>query len=129
MRMRAQLSSWVPGPIEHTRGRSPCAVRIRPRHLPRHGNSSFAKLLVNHIEGRALARAFDCQYVEVSARTGANVDQAFHDLVREMRRFMETRIRVPYLPPHNEEALLREYCKRSKIDEREGGRGARCVIC
>jgi len=37
-------------------------------------------------EGRALARQFGCRFLETSAKERFNVDQAFYDLVREIRR-------------------------------------------
>ncbi|KAJ7678357.1 small GTPase superfamily, partial [Mycena rosella] len=37
-------------------------------------------------EGVALARQFGCPFLEVSAKTGMNVDRAFSDLVRLLRQ-------------------------------------------
>jgi len=38
-------------------------------------------------EGRDLARHFGCKYIETSAKHRLNVDQAFSELVREIRRY------------------------------------------
>ena len=38
-------------------------------------------------EGAALARGFGCKFIETSARTRVNVDNAFFDIVREIRRY------------------------------------------
>jgi len=38
-------------------------------------------------EGKALARQFGCKFIETSAKSRQNVDQAFYDIVREIRRF------------------------------------------
>jgi GTPase KRas len=38
-------------------------------------------------EGESLARSFGCKFIETSAKTRTNVDNAFHDLVREIRRY------------------------------------------
>ncbi|KAF8824907.1 hypothetical protein HHX47_DHR7000138 [Lentinula edodes] len=38
-------------------------------------------------EGRDLARHFGCKFVETSAKVRINVDQAFQDLVREIRKY------------------------------------------
>ncbi len=38
-------------------------------------------------EGQNLAQSFGCPFFETSAKTPINVDLAFHDLVREIRRF------------------------------------------
>ena len=39
------------------------------------------------VEGRALAASFGCKFIETSAKTRTNVDEAFYGLVREIRRF------------------------------------------
>ncbi|GAA5975597.1 hypothetical protein JCM10908_005212 [Rhodotorula pacifica] len=38
-------------------------------------------------EGQALAKHFGCRFIETSAKQRLNVDDAFHDLVREIRRY------------------------------------------
>jgi len=38
-------------------------------------------------EGYAFAREIGCPFVETSAKQRVNVDEAFNDLVREIRRF------------------------------------------
>lgn len=38
-------------------------------------------------EGEALARQFDCKFIETSAKSRINVENAFYDLVREIRRY------------------------------------------
>jgi len=38
-------------------------------------------------EGRDLAKHFGCKFIETSAKVGVNVDEAFTDLVREIRRY------------------------------------------
>jgi len=42
---------------------------------------------VSSQEGRDLARTWGCGFIETSAKSRINVDQAFHDLVREVRRY------------------------------------------
>ena len=39
------------------------------------------------IEGRDLASQFGCKFVETSAKAKINVDNAFYDLVREIRKY------------------------------------------
>ena len=39
------------------------------------------------IEGEALARSMSCKFIETSAKTRTNVDNAFYDIVREIRRY------------------------------------------
>jgi GTPase KRas len=41
---------------------------------------------VNQNEGKELAKTFGCKFLETSAKNKINVDEAFHDLVREIRR-------------------------------------------
>jgi GTPase KRas len=43
--------------------------------------------LPHRTEGEALARSFGCKFIETSAKSRINVDKAFHDIVREIRRF------------------------------------------
>lgn len=38
-------------------------------------------------EGQALAKHFGCPFIETSAKQRMNVDEAFHNLVREIRRY------------------------------------------
>ena len=40
-------------------------------------------------EGQDMAQSFGCPFLETSAKTPINVDLAFHDLVREIRRFVQ----------------------------------------
>lgn len=38
-------------------------------------------------EGRQLARSFGCKFIETSAKSRINVDNAFYDIVREIRKY------------------------------------------
>lgn len=38
-------------------------------------------------EGQQLARQFGCKFIETSAKSRINVDNAFYDIVREIRRY------------------------------------------
>ncbi len=38
-------------------------------------------------EGRDLAKHFNCKFIETSAKQRINVDEAFQNLVREIRRY------------------------------------------
>lgn len=42
---------------------------------------------VSKEEGAALARQFGCKFIETSAKSRIHVDDAFYDLVREIRRY------------------------------------------
>lgn len=43
--------------------------------------------LTRAAEGESLARSFGCAFIETSAKSRINVDNAFYDIVREIRRF------------------------------------------
>ncbi|KAI7557306.1 Ras-like, partial [Hortaea werneckii] len=38
-------------------------------------------------EGKELARSFGCKFIETSAKSRINVDNAFYDIVREIRKY------------------------------------------
>ena len=38
-------------------------------------------------EGKKLARDFGCRFIETSAKSRINVENAFYDIVREIRKF------------------------------------------
>lgn len=42
---------------------------------------------VSEADGEALARSFSCKFIETSAKSRINVDNAFYDIVREIRRY------------------------------------------
>jgi GTPase KRas protein len=42
---------------------------------------------VSKAEGEEMARSFGCRFIETSAKSRINVDIAFYDLVREIRRY------------------------------------------
>jgi len=43
--------------------------------------------VVSREEGAHVARQFGCKFIETSAKSRINVDNAFYDLVREIRRY------------------------------------------
>jgi GTPase KRas protein len=63
-----------------------------PRRLPH--NPTNPPSLIEHsltslssIEGRQLAESFGCTFIETSAKSRINVDNAFYDIVREIRKY------------------------------------------
>jgi len=42
---------------------------------------------VSREEGQEMARRFNCKFIETSAKSRVNVDNAFYELVREIRRY------------------------------------------
>ena len=55
---------------------------------------------VSRQEGAALAREFDCPFVEASSEGLINVDVAFYDLVRDIRKYerLERELNAPRTP-------------------------------
>jgi hypothetical protein len=47
------------------------------------------------IEGRDLAKHFGCRFIETSAKQRINVDEAFSQLVREIRKYNKVRLPQP----------------------------------
>ena len=60
---------------------SPQNLNPTPRPNP------VANNLPRTTEGEALARQFGCKFIETSAKSRINVENAFYDLVREIRRY------------------------------------------
>lgn len=65
------------------------------------GNKSdliMERVVAKH-EGEALARTFGCKFIETSAKMRVNVDDAFYEMVREIRRYnKEQTVRQSLLP-------------------------------
>ena len=51
------------------------------------GSASALIANMTTTEGQQLARQFGCKFIETSAKSRKNVDQAFYDIVREIRRY------------------------------------------
>lgn len=43
-------------------------------------------------EGRDLAKHFGCKFIETSAKQRINVDEAFSNLVREIRKYNKVKL-------------------------------------
>jgi len=98
------------------------------------GNKSdrIAEREVSTQEGHALARELGCEFVEASAKNYINVDKAFYDVVRILRRQRQASS-LPLSPTGSSKYESRrtdsnvQSEKRYRRDrERRGGRG--CVI-
>lgn len=63
-------------------------------------------------EGAALAREFDCRFVEAPSEGWINVDVAFYDLVRDIRKY--ERLEQELKPPMDDYPAL--LMRRSSID-------------
>jgi hypothetical protein len=63
-------------------GRLTWCVTVSPYHPKYSANSKLPTA-----EGRELAKHFGCQFIETSAKQRLNVDEAFSNLVREIRKY------------------------------------------
>ena len=50
-------------------------------------DESFLKFQISNEEAHGLSRQLNVPYIECSAKLRMNVDQAFHELVRIVRKF------------------------------------------
>ena len=80
--------------------------------------------LVTKEEGEALASQFGCPYFETSAKEHINVEEAFSQLVREVRQNIPRKT-----PPVNEETTGDNTQRRSSIDSGETGGGKKKKLC
>ena len=79
-------------------------------------------------EGEALARQFNCKFIETSAKSRINVENAFYDLVREIRRYNKEMSSYP-----SGSGAFGARAPEGKMDVSEPGESAgccsKCVIC
>ena len=61
-------------------------VQLPPLMLVGNKRERVMEREVSTQEGAALAREWQCEFVEASARTFVNVEKAFYDVVRQIRR-------------------------------------------
>jgi GTPase KRas protein len=57
-----------------------------------------------HTEGRDLVKHFGCRFIETSTKQRINVDEAFSNLVRKIRKYIKVRffflwVSCPFVPP------------------------------
>ncbi|KAI9683631.1 MAG: Ras GTPase ras2 [Trizodia sp. TS-e1964] len=86
---------------------------------------------VSSQEGQSLARDLGCEFVEASAKNCINVERAFYDVVRILRKQ-----RQAYMKAITRPANATANNNRDRLREKEGGqayrpkpsRGIRCVI-
>jgi GTPase KRas protein len=65
-------------------GNNGASPLVRASHWLTSGVSCFP-------EGRDLAKHFGCRFIETSAKQRINVDEAFYNLVREIRKYNKAR--------------------------------------
>jgi len=83
---------------------------------------------LSHTEGEALAKSFGCKFIETSAKSRINVDRAFYDIVREIRRY--NREMQGYSTGSGGNSGMGGPPKPMEMDngEREAGCCSRCVV-
>ncbi|KAL4733977.1 ras-like protein [Aspergillus similis] len=76
--------------------------------------------VVSEQEGESLARQFGCKFIETSAKSRINVENAFYDLVREIRRYNKE------MSNPSGSGAFGARAPDSKMDVNEPGEGAGC---
>ena len=79
-------------------------------------------------EGESLARSFGCKFIETSAKSRINVDNAFFDIVREIRRYNREMSSYPSGAPAMGSHAPGQKMEMSESRERGGCCGGRCVV-
>ena len=72
-------------------------------------------------EGENLARQFGCKFIETSAKSRINVENAFYDLVREIRRYNKEMSSYP-----SGSGAFGSRAPEGKMDVSEPGENAGC---
>ena len=85
------------------------------------------RLTVNGVEGESLARSFGCRFIETSAKSRINVDNAFYELVREIRRYNRDMSTSGYGAPTMGSQAPGHKLEMSDGDE-QAGCCPRCVV-
>ncbi|TFK49550.1 ras-domain-containing protein [Heliocybe sulcata] len=80
-------------------------------------------------EGRDLAKHFGCKFIETSAKNRINVDEAFSNLVREIRKYnKEQQSGRPALPSQGSQGPGVYNSSNDRNDEGSAGCCSGCVI-
>jgi len=83
---------------------------------------------VSKQEGESLARSFGCKFIETSAKSRINVDNAFYDIVREIRRYNREMSSYPSGAPAMGSHAPGQKMEMSESRESRGCCGGRCVV-
>jgi len=79
------------------------------------------KRMVTSEEGQALAQRLKCPFVEASAKYRLNVELAFHELVREIRKARQ--------PPKKTPTKFSSKVKSKFAKKVPGGAKDKCIVC
>lgn len=76
-------------------------------------------------EGENMARSFNCKFIETSAKSRINVDNAFYDIVREIRRYNKEMSSYPSGAPAGANGVL----GKMEMSHQDHSRGCcKCVV-
>ncbi|MCJ1486461.1 Ras GTPase [Schaereria dolodes] len=81
---------------------------------------------VSRQEGESIARQYGCKFIETSAKSRINVDNAFYDIVREIRRYNKEMSSYPSGIPSA--GMPRDKFETGEEEEGRGCCGGRCVM-
>lgn len=76
-------------------------------------------------EGRELAKHFGCRFIETSAKQRLNVDEAFSNLVREIRKYNKVRTLFSTPRPSIRDSHFHLSRRNKQLDDREHQERAR----
>lgn len=79
------------------------------------------------LEGQDLARQFGCAFIETSAKSRINVDNAFYDIVREIRRYNKEMSSYPSGVPAMSNGPNKAHTPRQD-GESAGCCGGKCTV-
>jgi GTPase KRas protein len=85
-------------------------------------------MLIPPPEGQTLARNFGCKFIETSAKSRINVDNAFYDIVREIRRYNKEMSSYTGAPGSNGQGS--NGAKGNQLDHDDAGekKGCCCTV-
>lgn len=83
-------------------------------------------LLIQVTEGRSIAQQFGCPFIETSAKSRTNVEKAFYDTVREIRRF--NRDMSGYPPGAAANGKPQQFDTEEREQSSAGCCGGKCIV-
>jgi len=125
----ASSPSYPGSPIAATSSSAPVPIMLV-------GNKSdrVTEREVSTQEGHALARELGCEFTEASAKTRTNVEKAFYDVVKQLRKQRQQGQAAPrMLPPsgsskHERKGEYGAAQKENRYRRQPNERRSRCVI-
>lgn len=119
------LSFTGVGYLPTQKGGQPTHTGPVPVMLVGNKNDKHHERQVSIQEGQTLARDLGCEFVEASAKNCVNVEKAFYDVVRQLRRQRQGPSRQGDSAPRPDDGLKPQ---ENAPPERKKRRSAKCVI-